>query len=93
MCDYDYDDELYEQTTRGVIKVELERANEAYVQAERDYRNTNCDPWGQLTVNLERAAQRYTTLTYLIGTIDDIHDDLLAGGRGNEDELMKDNDD
>jgi hypothetical protein len=88
----DYDDELYEQTTRGVIALELERANEAYVQAEGDYRNTNCDPWGQLTVNLERAAQRHTTLARLLIVIDDIHDDLRVDGR-DDDEIMEANDD
>jgi hypothetical protein len=94
----DDDDELCEQTARGVLALELERANEAYVQAERDYRNTNSDPWGQLTVSLERAAQRYTTLAYLIETIDDIHDDLRVDGRDDDDErdadgIMEANDD
>jgi hypothetical protein len=83
LCD-EYDDELYEQTARGVLALKRERANEAYTQAERDYRNTNVDPWGQLTVNLERAAQRYTTLAYLIETIDDIHDALLVDGRDDD---------
>lgn len=96
MCDYD--DELYEQTARGVLTLELERANEAYVQAEGDYRNTNADPWGQVTVNLERAAQRYTTLAYLIETIDDMHDRFLVDGRDDDDErdadeIMEANDD
>jgi len=91
MCDYD--EELYEQTARGVLTLELERANEAYVQAERDYHRANGDPWGQLTVNLERAAQRHTTLARLLHVIDDIHDDLRVDGRDDDDERMEANDD
>ena len=84
MIEGDYDGELWEQTARGVLAVELERANELYAQAEADYRNANGDPWGDLTIVLERAAQRHATLSRLINIIDDIHDQhLKEGGHDN----------
>ena len=82
MCEYN--DELYEQTARGLLHLELERANEAYLQAKTDHRNANGDPWDKLAINLERAAQRYTTIACLIEEIDDMHDRFLVDGSDDE---------
>jgi len=55
------------------LKLERAHAERVYEEAVKTYRDAASDPWGGLSIDLERAGQHAATLSYAIKVLEEDH--------------------